>query len=96
MLGQSYEKKPSIFEQAKELYKEHIDHFGFLSSREEYFHVLEGADIVVSTAIHEFFGISVVEVGLYEMGSLFVWYVVRSAHHDNNAGDVPQLLSPLP
>lgn len=38
-----------------------VTHFGFVEKREEYFHLLEEGDIVLSTSLHEFQGISVLE-----------------------------------
>ena len=38
-----------------------IDHFGYEQNRRRYWEHLAGADWVLSTAIHEFFGIAVVE-----------------------------------
>ena len=49
------------FEQARPELAGRILHWGYLESREEYRAVLAGADVVVSTADHEFFGISAVE-----------------------------------
>jgi len=50
-----------VFERAREHFRGKIDHWGFRETRDEYAEVLAGADVVVSTANHEFFGISVVE-----------------------------------
>lgn len=61
VLGQSYEETPSIFEEMHEKLKNHIIHFGFVDSKEEYYQILQQTDICVSTSIHEFYGISVLE-----------------------------------
>ncbi len=61
VLGQRFDRVPEVFEQARRRLQQHIDHWGYLASREDYLQVLAGADIVVSTAKHEFFGIAVVE-----------------------------------
>ena len=61
ILGQSFAKIPDIFTSAKERLKDEILHFGHLQSRDEYLAMLHRADLVVSTSIHEFFGISVLE-----------------------------------
>ena len=58
--GQQLGKRPLIFQQAHEKLKAHIIHFGF-AEKETYQHLLRQADIVVSTAVHEFFGISILE-----------------------------------
>ncbi|MDP8247166.1 MAG: DUF3524 domain-containing protein [Candidatus Tritonobacter lacicola] len=50
-----------VFERSKERFNGRIDHWGFRETRDEYAEVLAGADVVVSAADHEFFGISVVE-----------------------------------
>ena len=58
--GQSRGEDP-LFDRAKEEFASHIDHWGFMETLEEYEDVLKSADIAVSTAIHEFFGISMAE-----------------------------------
>lgn len=59
VLGESFQKVPSIFLEAKVILKEHILNFGFIDSKEEYYRILSSAHVVVSTAKHEFFGVSV-------------------------------------
>lgn len=61
VLGQSFTKVPSCFPMASEVFKEELLHFGFAPSREEYEQLLCKGAIVVSTAVHEFYGISVIE-----------------------------------
>jgi len=61
VLGQSFDKRPECFERAKERLKDNILHFGYVKSRREYVRLLCQGDIVVSTAQHEFFGISIIE-----------------------------------
>jgi glycosyltransferase involved in cell wall biosynthesis len=41
--------------------KSKISHFGYVENRDDYYKMLVQGDIVVSTARHEFFGISIVE-----------------------------------
>ncbi len=50
-----------VFEEAKNRFASRVIHWGFVESRTEYEKVLCEADVVVSTADHEFFGISIVE-----------------------------------
>ena len=65
VLGQSYEETPAIFETAKKELDSHIRHFGFVKSKEQYYTILRETDICVSTAIHEFYGVSVLEAALF-------------------------------
>ena len=61
ILGQSFRKKPEIFSEAVDKLQQRIIHCGFVESRDEYAQLLAQGDIVVSTAKHEFYGISVIE-----------------------------------
>ena len=61
LAGKHFEEQPYEFEQAFERYAERILHYGYAEDFEEYSRLLHRADIVVSTAIHEFFGIAVME-----------------------------------
>lgn len=61
IVGQSFQRQPEIFAEAQRKLTHKIDHFGYVESREEYIRQLCRADIVISTAIHEFYGISVIE-----------------------------------
>jgi len=61
ILGESFQRRPEIFDQAKERLSCRILHFGYLHSEHEYAEWLKRCDIVVSTSLHEFFGISVIE-----------------------------------
>lgn len=58
--GESFQKTPEPFEQAEKEFATEIVHFGF-ASRERYQELLNQSDIVISTAYHEFFGISILE-----------------------------------
>jgi len=61
VMGQSFKRKPTVFSEAREILQHRIDHYGFVESRREYAGLLVQGDIVVSTAKHEFYGISVIE-----------------------------------
>ncbi|MFP4056814.1 MAG: DUF3524 domain-containing protein [Candidatus Brocadiia bacterium] len=59
--GQSFRREPVIFDVARRRLADRIEHFGYLESRADYARLLHKADIAVSTAHHEFFGIAAVE-----------------------------------
>ncbi len=62
--GQSFRKAPDIFATARTTLDDHITHWGYVAERSQYEELLHRADYVVSTAIHEFFGLSVLEAAL--------------------------------
>lgn len=61
VVGQSFRQVPAIFNQAEQVLADRIIHFGYARSRADYLGLLKQADLIVSTATQEFFGISVVE-----------------------------------
>jgi glycosyltransferase involved in cell wall biosynthesis len=61
VLGEQFEEAPPVFAEAREDLADRIDHWGYLETREAYWDVLANADVFVSTAIHEFFGLAAVE-----------------------------------
>jgi len=61
VLGQTYVDVPACFEEARTRLQGHILNWGFLSNKSSYYEVLQTADVVVSTAMHEFFGVSMLE-----------------------------------
>jgi len=64
VLGESFRNSPPCFEMAQRKLSKHIRHWGFAESRAEYFRILSESDVIVSTARHEFFGISVLEAAV--------------------------------
>jgi glycosyltransferase involved in cell wall biosynthesis len=61
LAGERFNEQPLEFERAFERYAERILHYGYAEDFAEYSKLLHRADMVVSTAIHEFFGISMME-----------------------------------
>jgi glycosyltransferase involved in cell wall biosynthesis len=61
VVGESFSRKPDVFETARERLGPRVGQFGYVESREEYVRLLWNADIVVSTAKQEFFGIAMAE-----------------------------------
>ncbi len=60
VLGPQFRSVPAVFQNARQEFAEQLLHFGELP-RDEYEGVLRSADVVVSTANHEFFGLAVME-----------------------------------
>jgi len=58
--GRSHRQSAPEFEAARERLGERVVHFGYAEA-DAYTRLLRRADVVVSTAIHEFFGVAVVE-----------------------------------
>ncbi|NND72445.1 MAG: DUF3524 domain-containing protein [Rhodothermales bacterium] len=61
LAGEHFEEQPYGFDKAFERYADRILHYGYAENFEEYSRLLHRADIVVSTSIHEFFGIALQE-----------------------------------
>lgn len=57
IVGEEFEVRPICFDEIKEKLAPKIRHFGFLS-RYDYIKCLTEADVVISTADHEFYGVS--------------------------------------
>jgi glycosyltransferase involved in cell wall biosynthesis len=53
--------QPAEFEEARARLGDRLVHYGYAASEADYARLLWHADIVLSTAIHEFFGVGVVE-----------------------------------
>ena len=70
VIGEQFRDAPQIFAQAKLEFQDHIDRWGYQAGRSIYAQVLSTADVFVSTAEHEFFGISAaeaIEAGAYPL-----------------------------
>lgn len=59
--GESFGRTPDVFRRVRPHLGERVVHWGYLAEREDYVRLLARADFVVSTAIQENFGLSVVE-----------------------------------
>jgi len=61
VIGEQFRESPPVFAEAESEFAEQIDRWGYQPTRDDYRRALAEADVIVSTANHEFFGISVVE-----------------------------------
>ncbi len=61
LAGEHFEEQPPEFERAFSRYAERILHYGYVEDFKEYTRLLHSSDIVVSTSIHEFFGLAIME-----------------------------------
>ncbi len=59
--GENFRNVPVEFEEARNRLHDHIVHWGYAPTQAEYVRLLQQADLVISTADHEFFGISILE-----------------------------------
>ena len=61
LAGENFRVQPAEFNEARERLGARLVHFGYAESEAAYARLLWDADVVLSTAVHEFFGVSVVE-----------------------------------
>ncbi|MEH6634506.1 MAG: DUF3524 domain-containing protein [Halioglobus sp.] len=59
--GQQFRKSPEVFGQIEKEFSHRLVHFGYMESVTAYHALLSAADMVVSTALHEFQGLAVLE-----------------------------------
>lgn len=64
VVGEQFREVPEVFSHARRHLADHIDRWGYQRERADYEAALREADVFVSTARHEFFGLSAVEAAL--------------------------------
>lgn len=61
MTGQQFRRSPAVFSEIRSLFGHRLVQFGYVDGIKEYRALLQSADVVLSTAIHEFQGLAVLE-----------------------------------
>ncbi len=61
VVGEQFRQSPSAFDEIRQRHGQRIAHWGFLSDRQDYDELLRQADVVISTALHDYQGLSVLE-----------------------------------
>ncbi len=61
LLGESFRNQPEEFLKARQRLPGQVEHFGYAEDFATYARLLWQSDVVVSTALHDFFGVAVVE-----------------------------------
>ncbi|HEX9118741.1 MAG TPA: DUF3524 domain-containing protein [Anaerolineae bacterium] len=61
LAGENFRVQPAEFAEARDRLAGRLVHFGYAENEVDYAALLWSADVVLSTAIHEFFGVSILE-----------------------------------
>ena len=61
LMGECFQKVPKPFLEAKRTFGDRVIQYGYVPSRTEYYRRLSEGDVIISTAVQENFGISVIE-----------------------------------
>ncbi|MFT4714753.1 MAG: glycosyltransferase involved in cell wall biosynthesis [Candidatus Azotimanducaceae bacterium] len=101
IIGQSFRQVPKELQQIKAMLENHgsLGRFGFLESRQDYLELLRDSHVVLSTAIHEFQGIAVLEamacgcIPLVPNALAYKEFVPEEYRYDTNSMAVPMLLA---
>ena len=59
--GQQFRHSPDVFNKIKQDFGQYIGEFGFIDDKQHYRDILLASDVVLSTALHDFQGLSVLE-----------------------------------
>lgn len=64
VIGEQFRDVPTVFDRARRRFADRVDRWGYQANRADYESALLEADVFVSTAMHEFFGLSAVEAAM--------------------------------
>lgn len=89
VIGEQFTEVPEVFKIYEKILSDKIINWGYLKSKEDYHKCLASADIVISTADHEFFGVSTIEAisaGVYPLLPNRLAYpeILNLKHHPEN------------
>ncbi len=65
MLGQQFRQMPVVFDQMKVPLSDHILNWGYVEDEDEYRSIMINSDVAVSSALHDFQGLSILEAVTY-------------------------------
>jgi glycosyltransferase involved in cell wall biosynthesis len=89
VLGEQFRASPDVFAQAHSDFADQIDCWGYQEHRSDYTAALGRADVFVSTANHEFFGLSAVEATLAGAWPVLPRRLAYPEVFDGSNGDEP-------
>ncbi|MEN6428304.1 MAG: DUF3524 domain-containing protein [Phycisphaerales bacterium] len=90
VIGEQFREVPEVFAKAHLHFAGHVDRWGYQQARTDYEAALREADVFVSTASHEFFGLSAVEAalaGAYPLVPRRLAYPEVFGHPDDSTAD---------
>ncbi len=61
IVGQQFRNAPAVFEAAHQRHEQRIRRWGYQEKREDYLEALDESDFVISTSLHEYQGLAVME-----------------------------------
>ncbi len=61
VVGQSFQRSPALFAEIPGRLASRLSHFGYVADRTAYLQLLKQGTLIISTASHEFYGLSVLE-----------------------------------
>ena len=60
-MGESFRNQPEVFSTIKKEFNDNILNFGYIEDNNTYQNILQNSDIVLSTSLHDFQGLSILD-----------------------------------